>query len=638
MQYLVKEKIKIDRPLVFLCGPYYEEKPYDRRKIMKDFFINDHDIHALPVVVDNFLSKEKINDNTINIPLMEEICAAVSAKTYIFLDTFSAVAELGMFSTSTYSNKICVIMPHKTDKLIENINFFVEEICEAGKNIEYVEYRPKITRVPIASDYVVEYYEFPYNKIPENIKINIIDDDCIKPKQYSVQVAEDSRKPDGLNINYSKHSKVNSYTIYLNFQMLFYLVASIIIENETDDVNYIYEVLKETISNTIYRYNSTKPIIHDFNIGLNYSIDELIIHIIKFISLYNTSSQAKGYKIITKENSLLIRSTPFESMELDEEDIKLMDEYIKNPLEYVEPYKLKTKRKIRHIVKYNNNDAGKKIRNLHNKLLEMLTLNYEYNSNSYAYRKGYSIFDCVKQHVDSTSFLVLDIKSFFNSITYNLMQKALGDSLFNECSKKIQIDLIVRCLLYENSIPLGYVTSPLLSDIIMKDFDTSINQILSSHYPSIIYTRYADDMIFSSKNTISSDEKDKILDIASMLLHKKKLRINDKKTRLLCLKNQGDHVKLLGLNIIKDNNNNIITVGKKYIYDTAKLYLKYLEELNSEILSDEDKFYGEKIISGRIAYIKQIEGDFGYRILKDRIAKSTKGRVVIPDGKIVFKK
>lgn len=122
MKYLLKPVINIERPLVFLCGPLYEDKKYDRRKILGQYLVKEFTKKVLPVIVDTFLDKGKINDSSIKIPLMEEICAAVSAKTYIFLDTFSAVAELGIFSSAFAINDITVITPVKSDILINNIN------------------------------------------------------------------------------------------------------------------------------------------------------------------------------------------------------------------------------------------------------------------------------------------------------------------------------------------------------------------------------------------------------------------------------------------------------------------------------------------------------------------------------------
>lgn len=73
-----------------------------------------------------FWSEKNIKDDTIDIQLMEEICAAVSAQTYIFLDTMSSAAELGIFANSAFFNKIKVYIPKKaiyTTKVMLDILF-----------------------------------------------------------------------------------------------------------------------------------------------------------------------------------------------------------------------------------------------------------------------------------------------------------------------------------------------------------------------------------------------------------------------------------------------------------------------------------------------------------------------------------
>ena len=40
MAYILKDKIKIEKPIIFLCGPYYNDADKsDRRKILQDFFL-----------------------------------------------------------------------------------------------------------------------------------------------------------------------------------------------------------------------------------------------------------------------------------------------------------------------------------------------------------------------------------------------------------------------------------------------------------------------------------------------------------------------------------------------------------------------------------------------------------------------
>jgi RNA-directed DNA polymerase len=637
MKYIIKNEISIDRPMVFLCGPKYEEKEFDRRKILKDFLAKDFAKNVLPVIVDIFLDKKKINDSTISIPLMEEICAAVSAKTYIFLDTFSAVAELGIFSSASYANKICVLMPNRRDKLIDDLNFFVTEVFNSGKDIESIYYRPRITRVPRASDFVAEFYEFPYNQIPENIKDDIEIDNVYDIANCEVKFNRRSKIPVKLaDINYT--TSKTEYDININLRMFFYLVASIHLEFNIDNPDIIFEKLKEIVINTLEVNN---PKLRDvsikvINVGLNYNETDIIKHIIKFVTLFMAHAQITGEKIITKSTAIIQGISANEYFQFDKTELQTINTYIKSPSLYIEAYKLKIGKKSRQITKYRDDDYGIALRNIHAKIAIALSKNYCFNDSSYAYRKSYGILDCVKQHQNSNGFFAIDIHKFFNSIQYRQLYKVLRDNYSCFFKGSEEFELIVKSLMYKNQIPLGFTISPLVSDIYLHDFDIYVIRRLSEIFPEIIYTRYADDMFFSSNNYIDNECGDTIMEIVRIELAKIRLEVNEDKTRLINIVNSGDHVKLLGLNIVKNGISNKITVGKKYIYETAKLYLDYISGVKNGEIVDEDKYYKERVISGRVSYIKQIEGEKGYNILKDRIKFSTKGRVEIQGNKILF--
>ena len=118
MAYILNDEIRIEKPIVFLCGPYYNDSDKsDRRKILQNFFLNKFPNHCLPLIIDDFLTKENIGDDSVSIQLLEEIFAGISHKTYIFLDTMSAAVELGLFSNSVYNNSLCVLIPHEREEL-----------------------------------------------------------------------------------------------------------------------------------------------------------------------------------------------------------------------------------------------------------------------------------------------------------------------------------------------------------------------------------------------------------------------------------------------------------------------------------------------------------------------------------------
>ena len=91
----------------------------------------------------------------------------------------------------------------------------------------------------------------------------------------------------------------------------------------------------------------------------------------------------------------------------------------------------------------------------------------------------------------------------------------------------------------------------------------------------------------------------------------------------------GDHIKYLGLNIVKNGIGNTISVGKTYKNYVAKCYLKYIKMTND--IEKENRYYLGKQIAGYLSFVKMIEGEGGLKKIYKRIEKSTEGRVVIKE-------
>lgn len=86
MEYTLLENIKITRPILFLCGPYYNKNnKSDRRLILQEKIYEIHKNKFLPLVIDDFLTEKNIKDDTIDIQLMEEnLCSSFCSNIYFF--------------------------------------------------------------------------------------------------------------------------------------------------------------------------------------------------------------------------------------------------------------------------------------------------------------------------------------------------------------------------------------------------------------------------------------------------------------------------------------------------------------------------------------------------------------------------
>ncbi len=128
-----------------------------------------------------------------------------------------------------------------------------------------------------------------------------------------------------------------------------------------------------------------------------------------------------------------------------------------------------------------------------------------------------------KPHVGSSTLLKLDIRHFFDRITYPLVkEKVFKGERFSEQNR---ILLSLLCI-HNDSLPQGAPTSPIISNIIMRDFDNAVGKRCSSE--KINYTRYSDDMTFSG-----DFEPGEVICFVRQELRKMGFFLNGKKTKIV---------------------------------------------------------------------------------------------------------
>lgn len=114
----------------------------------------------------------------------------------------------------------------------------------------------------------------------------------------------------------------------------------------------------------------------------------------------------------------------------------------------------------------------------------------------------------LKPHIGKTHYLRLDIQSFFDSVTAEMLEDCF-DEFFADSEPENLKDFIALCT-YHGRLPQGAVTSPAVSNVVFRQADQRILKYCQSFdlcyrngqrlSEDICYTRYADDMLFSSRH------------------------------------------------------------------------------------------------------------------------------------------
>lgn len=126
------------------------------------------------------------------------------------------------------------------------------------------------------------------------------------------------------------------------------------------------------------------------------------------------------------------------------------------------------------------------------------------HSAAMAYRFGLSIKDNAQKHQKNSYLLKMDLNSFFNSIDPHIFWQEW--SSFFEPPDASEKELIERLLFWAPSkklhgslmLSVGAPSSPCVSNFVMHRFDTKLDLLCRDK--KIVYTRYADDLTFSTQS------------------------------------------------------------------------------------------------------------------------------------------
>jgi hypothetical protein len=118
-------------------------------------------------------------------------------------------------------------------------------------------------------------------------------------------------------------------------------------------------------------------------------------------------------------------------------------------------------------------------------------LNKYISSVAHAFRPHRSTVTNARPHLGCTVLIKLDIKDFFPSVKAAHIRPWIEQATY---SSKVQ-DRLLELVLHEGALPQGAPTSPILSNLALKSFDTKLASIC--HFYGFKYTRYADDISIS---------------------------------------------------------------------------------------------------------------------------------------------
>ncbi len=212
-------------------------------------------------------------------------------------------------------------------------------------------------------------------------------------------------------------------------------------------------------------------------------------------------------------------------------------------------------------------------------------------------RKGFSYITNAKQHIGHSQVLILDIQSYFSSISRIQVFKLFRNQ-FN-CSHKIS-DLLAHLCTFQNCLVTGSPVSMTLAFLCTQEMFNELHKMAEKE--KITMTVYVDDITFSGKKISSSFQYR-----AKGILHRYGFNINKDKTRFY--KRKKTKREITGI-AIKENK---VTVSDK-------TFQKLHEELTNwkKIIQEQQDYsikYRKDSLVGLLYHVAQFEPQY-YQVIK----------------------
>lgn len=211
---------------------------------------------------------------------------------------------------------------------------------------------------------------------------------------------------------------------------------------------------------------------------------------------------------------------------------------------------------------------------------------------SHAFEKGKSIITNARIHRNKRFILNLDLENFFNTFHFGRVQGFFEKNYNFMLPHKVAV-AIAQIACYKGVLPQGAPSSPIITNLICQILDIRLLKIAKKY--KLDYTRYADDLTFSTNNCFFMDNHEKFLTEVALEIRKAGFTINHKKTRLIF---KDSKQEVTGLIVNKK-----ISVDRNYYKETKamahRLYTQGKFEINKQLATMQQ-------LEGRFSFIDQL--------------------------------
>jgi len=127
------------------------------------------------------------------------------------------------------------------------------------------------------------------------------------------------------------------------------------------------------------------------------------------------------------------------------------------------------------------------------------------HENVHGFVPGRSHITAAAQHLGARWVFSVDINNFFPSTPDAKVRLALQELGYTE---ELSLDCLDNVCCLDGKLVQGAPTSPIISNIALHDVDVYLSELADDY--DVVFTRYADDIVFSGKGDVPAGLEDKI--------------------------------------------------------------------------------------------------------------------------------
>lgn len=223
----------------------------------------------------------------------------------------------------------------------------------------------------------------------------------------------------------------------------------------------------------------------------------------------------------------------------------------------------------------------------------LLTEQNLHPSISHGFEKGKSTITNAKLHRNKRFVLNLDLEDFFPTFHFGRVLGYFKKNRDFQFPHEVAVT-IAQLTCYQGHLPQGAPTSPVIANLIFQILDMRILKIAQTY--RLDYTRYADDLTFSTSDRSFPEHYERFLKSVTAELGRGGFAVNQKKTRLQF---RDSRQEVTGLVV-----NQKIHVSQEY-YKQTRAMAHHLYTQGSCMLNGTPMPLAQ--LEGRFSYIDQLE-------------------------------